>query len=126
MARSIPFGFNIRAQEAVDSRIVFDGRPWTNPEMIFVYRGLLAVDTGEAASEDSTLWILTNEGAPTVEASWTQFEGGGGRGVQVYADNTAYEVGDLVRVGTDQIYMVRVAVADTNTCLLYTSPSPRD
>ena len=117
MAQALSFGLLIRAREAVDARFHHAGRPWENTNIVLsagdnsshlAYPGLFAVDT-----TDNTLWILSDLTMVAVEAGWTQFEGGGG--VQVYADNTAYEVGDLVRVGTDQIYMVRVAVADTNT-----------
>ena len=57
------------------------------------------------------------------------FSGGGGGGIDLWAANRAYVVGDVFFTNLDST-LFPAGAQDTiyrvNTCLLYTSPSPRD
>ncbi len=73
-------GFNVTSHQPIDSRIVFAGRPWTNPNVIAVpgnsaanlaYVGLLAVDT-----TDDSIWTLTDLTNAAVDIGWTMLAAG--------------------------------------------------
>ena len=74
MALNFSQGFIVGNNDPIDSRIVFNGRPWLNPLITHTgfsptaYEGLLAVDTS-----DDTVWVLTNINNSTLETGWTQF-----------------------------------------------------
>ena len=100
MAQSISFGFNIRAQEAVDSRLVYSGRPWTNPNIVvnpidFGYQGLVAVDTS-----DRSFWLLTVDLSATprpainVASAWTRI-----RNIEDFSTTAMYTQNDIVVFG---------------------------
>ena len=81
--RNIATGFNVLRQESVDSRFVFAGRPWDNPNIVvrdgggavlvnIAYEGLLSVD-----STDHTVWLLTDINNVGIERGWTRQNQGG-------------------------------------------------
>ena len=73
--------------------------------------------------------ILDSRGNPTLEVDVSLSDGGFGRAaVPSGASTGAHEAVEL-RDGDKARYLgkgVRQAVVNVNTCLLYTSPSPRD